>query len=363
MPRTTFATDDLRAALEAGVIDAATHHNLENFLAERARGGEAAPRFDVVNVLWYMGALIVIGSMSLFSTTAFGLWGAPSLIVTSLAYGLVFTAAGASLWRRGLRTPAGLLVTCAVAMAPLLVFALQLVGGHDPTDAPNYHDFYVWVRSSWLPMELGTIAAALMALLFFPFPFLTMIIAFALWFMSMDLTPWLLRNETFSFEQRANVSLVFGLGVMAAAWLVDLKRWRGGDFAFWLHLAGLLAFWGGLTAQHSGDEIGKAVYCLINFGLVMLSLALMRRAYAIFGAFGLSLYLGHLASDVFRDSILFPFALSAIGVAIIAAGLLFHRYGGQFAAAVGAALPDHVRDLRPVHAREPWEGPAGDARE
>ncbi|MBY6239922.1 hypothetical protein [Methylosinus sp. Sm6] len=356
MPQTTFATDDLRAALEAGVIDASTHHNLEAFLAERASGRESAPRFDVVNVLWYMGALIVISAMSLFSTTAFGLWGAPSLIVTSLAYGLAFTAAGAYLWRRrGLRTPAGLLVTCAVAMAPLLVFALQLAGGHDPTEAPNYHDFYVWVRSSWLPMELGTMAAALIALIFFPFPFLTMIIAFALWFMSMDVTPWLLRSEAFSFEQRANVSLVFGLVVMAAAWLIDLKRWRGGDFAFWLHLSGLLAFWGGLTAQHSGDEIGKALYCLINFGLVTLSLVLMRRAYAVFGAFGLSLYLGHLASEVFQDSILFPFALSAIGVAIIATGLLFHRYGARLAGAIGAALPDQLRDLRPAHARDARE--------
>lgn len=291
--------------------------------------------------------------MSLFSTTAFGLWGAPSLIVTSLAYGVLFTAAGAYLWRRrGLRTPAGLLVTCAVSMAPLLIFALQLAGGHDPTDAPNYHDFYVWVRSSWLPMELGTIAAALIALIFFPFPFLTMIIALALWFMSMDLTPWLARSEAFGFEQRANVSLVFGLVVIAAAWLVDLKRWRGGDFAFWLHLAGLLAFWGGLTAQHSGDEAGKAVYCAVNLGLVMLALALVRRAYAIFGAFGVSLYLGHLASEVFRDSILFPFALSAIGVAIIAAGLLFHRYGARLAGVVGGVLPDQLRNLRPAHARD-----------
>jgi hypothetical protein len=352
MPRTKFAIDDLSAALDAGVIDAPTHEKLASFLAARQTGREEAPRFDIVNVLWYMGALIVISAMSLFSTTAFGLWGASSLIVTSLAYGAAFTAAGAHLWRRrGLRTPAGLLVTCAVAMAPLLVFALQLAGGNDPTEPANYHDFYVWIRSSWLPMELGTIAAALTALIFFPFPFLTMIIAFALWFMSMDLTPWLLRSEAFSFEQRANVSLVFGVAVMAAAWLIDLKRWRNGDFAFWLHLSGLLAFWGGLTAQHSGDEIGKAVYCAVNLGLVALSLALLRRAYAIFGAVGVTLYLGHLASDVFRDSILFPFALSAIGVAMIAAGLLFHRYGAKLAAVVATALPDRLRDLRPAHAR------------
>lgn len=349
---------DLRAALDAGVIDASTYERLANFLngRERAPGVEPsgpAPRFDIVNVLWYMGALIVMGAMSLFSTTAFGLWGPRALMATSIAYGLVFLLAGGYLWRsRGLRTPGGLLVTCAVSMAPLAIFAIQLLNGHDPTETTPYKDFYVWIRASWLPMELGTIAAALFALVFFPFPFLVMIVAFALWLMSMDLTPWLLQSESFSFEQRANVSLLFGLFIIAVAWLVDLKRWRSGDFAYWLHLFGIMTFWGGLTSQHSGGEIGKAVYCALNVGLVLLSLLLVRRVYAVFGAIGVSLYLGHLANEVFKDSILFPFALSGIGVLIIAAGLLFHRYGPKLAGLVGDVLPDYVRDMRPAHARD-----------
>jgi hypothetical protein len=148
------------------------------------------------------------------------------------------------------------------------------------------------------------------------------------------------------------VSVAFGLLVLIAAWLVDLRRWRSGDFAYWLHLFGMLSFWGGLTAQHGGGEIGKAVYCLINVGLVFLSLFLMRRVYAVFGAIGVSLYLGHLANEVFNDSILFPFALSGIGVAIIAAGLLFHRYGDAIGASLGRTLPVGVREFRPAHARE-----------
>lgn len=347
---------ELRAALDAGVIDASTYERLANFLSERERasGAEpsAAPRFDVVNVLWYMGALIVMGAMSLFSTTAFGLWGPRALMTTSIAYGFVFLLAARSLWRRGLRTPGGLLVTCAVSMAPLAIFAIQLLNGHDPTETTPYKDFYIWIRAGWLPMELGTIAAALFALIFFPFPFLVMIVAFALWFMSMDLTPWLLQTESFSMQQRANVSLLFGLFIIAVAWLVDLRRWRSGDFAYWLHLFGIMTFWGGLTAQHSGGEIGKAIYCAINVGLVLLSLLLMRRVYAVFGAIGVSLYLGHLAEEVFKDSILFPFALSGIGVLIIAAGLLFHRYGPKLAEVVGQVLPDYMRELRPAHARE-----------
>jgi len=354
-----FTIDDIAAAREAGAIDAASFERLAQFLASRqavvAEATSQAPRYDVVNLLWYAGALIVLGAMGMFSTTAFGLWGDKALLVTALVYAALFASAGAFLWRRrGLRTPGGLLVACAVGMTPLAIFALQSMYDVSPAgEARPYRDFYVWIKSSWLPMELGTIGAAAAALLAFPFPFLVMIIAFSLWFMSMDLTPWLMGAEEFSWDQRATVSMYFGLAVIAVAWLVDLKRWRDGDFAFWLHLFGLMAFWGGLTAQHSGNELGKALYCAINVGLIFLSLFLMRRAYAVFGAIGVTTYLSYLASSVFADSILFPFALSGIGVLLIVFGLLFHRYGERIGDTVGELSPPYLRGWRPAHAREP----------
>ncbi len=201
-------------------------------------------------------------------------------------------------------------------------------------------------------MEFGTVAAGLVALAFFPFPFLVMIIAFALWFMSMDLTPWIAGVESFTWDQRATVSMAFGAAMLIVAWGVDLRRWRGGDFAFWLHLFGLMALWGGLTEQNSSAEFGKAIYCLVNVGLIFLSLFLMRRAYAVFGAIGVTLYLGHLADEVFRNSILFPFALSALGVLIIGAGLFFHRHGARIAGALARVLPSFAREFRPAHARD-----------
>lgn len=350
---TTRTLSDLAAARAAGVIDAQTYARLAQFLELRA-APSLRPRYDIVNLLWYAGALIVLGAMGMFSTTAFGLWGDRALLATALAYAALFTLSGAYLWRgRGLRTPGGLLVACAVGMAPLAIFAVQGMFGESPAGAERpYRDFYIWVKSSWLPIELGTIAAALLALAAFPFPFLVMIIAFALWFMSMDLTPWLMNVEHFTWDQRATVSIYFGLAMLALAWLVDLRRWRGGDFAFWLHLFGLMAFWGGLTAQHSGDEFGKAVYCAVNVALIFMSLFLMRRAYAVFGAVGVTLYLGHLASEVFKESVLFPFALSGIGVLLIVFGLLFHRYGGALSAAMGELTPAGLLRMRPAHARD-----------
>lgn len=62
-------------------------------------------------------------------------------------------------------------------------------------------------------------------------------------------------------------------------------------------------------------------------------------------------YLGYLPEGVFKDSFLFPFALSGIGVLVIGAGLLFHRYGDALAAFLGRFL-ETLRGLRPVHARD-----------
>jgi hypothetical protein len=168
--------------------------------------------------------------------------------------------------------------------------------------------------------------------------------------MSMDLTPWIFGGSHFDWETRRKVSVWFGLGVIIVAWIVDY-RGRGGDFAFWLHLFGLMAFWGGITATESSSEVGKALYCLLNVGLLLLAIILMRRVYAVFGAIGISLYLGHLADVVFKNSLLFPFALSLMGVAVIAIGLLYHRKQEVISAWLTAHLPDAVLRLRPAHAQ------------
>src|SRR6185312_15414298 len=104
----------------------------------------------------------------------------------------------------------------------------------------------------------------------------------------------------------------------------DLTR-RGKDFAFWLHLCGLLAFWGGLSLLDSGSALAKFGYCVINVVLLLLAVFLGRKAYAVFGALGIALYLGDLSSSVFKDSALFPFALSFLGIVVIALGLLYYR--------------------------------------
>jgi len=346
---------DLKRAVDQGLITDDQRQALWTFLTPVDQSSAApapAPRFDVAHLLWYAGALIVIGAMGLFTSLAFATWGGAALMTTALIYGLLFILLGNALWRRNLRTPGGLCLAIAVTMAPLFVFGLQEeFGWWSHEDPGDYRDFYHWIKASWLPMELATITAGLMAITFYRFPFLIAPIAVALWFMSMDLVPWFFGADWNSWEQRRLLSLWFGLAMLVLAWLVDLRLSKEGDFAFWLHLFGLFAFWGGLTLMDSDSEVGKAIYCLINTVLLALGVFLQRRAYAVFGAFGVAGYLNHLAQDIFQNSLLYPFALSLIGVLILGAGIFYHKKQDTIRKGLKKHLPAGLQALRPAHAQ------------
>lgn len=202
---------DLVRAAAAGVLAPEQATALWQWLdSEPAR--DMRPRFDLVHVLWCAGALIVIGAMGLFTTLAFAQLGGAVLALIAIVYAVIFTAAGDRLWRRGLRVPGGLLITVAVTMATLFTFGTQeALGWWTHADPGNYRDFYVWIRASWLPLELATIVALLVALHFYRFPFLVAPLAFALWFMSMDLVPWVFGKAWDSWEQRK-------IGSVSACW-------------------------------------------------------------------------------------------------------------------------------------------------
>ena len=48
---------------------------------------------------------------------------------------------------------------------------------------------------------------------------------------------------------------------------------------------------------------------------------------------------------------MFPFALTLVGIAVIALGLLYHSKQAAIAAWIEANIPDALRKLRPAHAR------------
>jgi hypothetical protein len=347
---TRLTRSDLDAAAGAGLIGADQAESLWAFLRGRERH-DMRPRFDLTHLLWYAGALIVMGAMGLFSAEAWSRYGGFTLAAIAAGYAIAFAATGAHLWHaRDLKTPGGLLITVAVVMVPVAIYGIQdsLGWWEYGRGGPRY--FFPWAKSSRLFMEIGTVAASLVALRFFRFPFITMPLAAALWFLSIDLAPWLFGEAWTSWDRQKILSVAFGLAMLAVAWRVDVAS--RGDFAFWLHLFGLAAAWGGLSAMESDSDLGRGLYCLVNILMLFLSVFLMRRAYAVFGALGIAFYLIDLAHRVFKDSLLFPLALSLVGIVMIALGLLYFRRRQVVTAWIDRRMPRRLQALRPAHARE-----------
>jgi hypothetical protein len=330
-----ISSKDLQRAVEVGILQPGQDQALLAWLQQRP---DHEASFQLSHVAYYFGALLIIAAMGWLLNEAWLGIGDPALLVITATYMTLFTLAGRSLWQRGLQIPGGLLGAVAVSLTPLLIFAIERLTGlwvqGDQQD--DYQHYYTLVQGGWLAMEVATLVAGLAMLRLLPFPFIVMPMAIALWFMSMDLTE-VLYGEAFKWADRCVVSVWFGLAVLVVALWVDGRTEK--DFAFWGYLAGLLAFWGGLSLMDSDSEWSKAAYCLINLGLMGLAVLLRRPLFMVFGALGVAGYLGYLSYHVFGDSLLFPLVLTLIGLGLIALGIAYQKRREALTGALRANLP------------------------
>jgi len=341
---------DLDGAVDAGILTAAQADRLADFLGARVPAASERPRFSFVHVLYYLGGLIAIGAMSLFMTISWASYGPWSGVLFSVAYGVLFIALTHYFHeRKHLAVPAGITATLAVVMVPLAIFCVQYALGYWSVDRP-YRDFHVYIDGRWLLMELGTLAIGLLFFWRYRFPFMLMPIALTLWYMSMDIVP-VLFSDWNDWEIRKFVSLWFGVIMVLIALWVDLRSRFSRDYAFWLYLFGVLAFWGGLSLMRSGSELGKFLYCMVNVAMILFGAAIGRRVFAVFGGLGVAGYLSYLSWRVFKDSLFFPVVLSAIGLAIIGIGVLWQKNETRWSAAVRGVLPAPLRELIEVRAQ------------
>jgi hypothetical protein len=305
---------------------------------------DSAPGFDFTHVLYYLGGLIAIGAMTLFMTLGWEQFGGWGLFFIALLY----AGAGLKLTQhfshRGYAVPAGICATFVVALTPLAVYGLQQGLGLWP-DSHVYRDYHRYIQWHWLYMELATLAVGVAMAWRYKYPFLLMPVAVTLWYLSMDIAAWLAYDWP-DFELRALVSLYFGLLMTLLAFWVDIRsRHSPRDYAFWLYLFGVLAFWCGLTLQESDSEWSKFGYCLINLLLIAVGVTLLRRVFVVFGALGVVGYLAYLSYERFEDSLLFPFILTLLGLGVIYLGILWQKNARRCSDYLQQFLPAAMREL------------------
>ena len=234
---------------------------------------------------------------------------------------------------------------------PLATWAVQhAMGLWPPTGAQDYRVYHAIIDWRWLMLELVTLATGCALLYRWRAPFMLMPIAVTLWYMSMDLAMLLLGLDAGGWSE----------GRLELPQVV-LDRLRGSDdprgFAgrpAQPHAAGLFV----LAVPVRSDDLlgwpdlagvnalaGKLIYLAINLLLVLTGAVLVRRTFTVFGAIGIATVLGDLSWRFFKDSWLFPIALTLIGLAIIYTGIWWSRNEARLSATLRALLPSQINGL------------------
>ena len=314
---------------------------------------EQESAFNLTNVLYYFGGFLALGAMLMFmhlSWKTIGSWGIFSLSLFYIAIGLCLSE---KFHKQSLMIPSGICAIFVIFLTPLAIYAFQFGMGWWSGDTID-HDDHLFLLSKWLYqwnwfyIELGALAVAVILAERYRYAFMVIPIAVALWYIAVDMTTMLTGGMP-HFTLSALVSLYFGLVFILLAFWVDLKSKSTIDYAFWLYLIGVITFWGGMTAQETNTELLKFLYLCINLLMMGLGVILMRKEFDVFGAIGSSIYLGHLTSQVFQDSLLYPLALTIIGFLIIYLGTLWQKNAELITRKAQSILPKQIRELLQSH--------------
>jgi len=330
----------INKAVEAKIINDKQAQDLIAFFKKLPEHG---PDFNLTNVLYYFGGLIAIGAMTLFMNIGWEIYGGWGILFLSLSYAVLGIALTHHFHGLDYIIPAGICATFVICLTPLAIYRFQQGMGWWPGDAV-YQDYHFYIRWNWIFMELGTLAIGVILAYIYRYPFMIMPIAVTLWYMSMDII-FFINGDEYTYELGAMVSMYFGLIMTLIAFWVDIRSGQGADYAYWLYIFGVLAFWGGLTSQDADTELSRLCYLGINLFLILIGVILNRKVFVIFGAIGTCLYLGHLSYVVFQDSYFFPVALTAIGFAIIYLGILWQKHEAKLTAKLRNILPQSLRHL------------------
>ncbi|MDH5632936.1 MAG: DUF2157 domain-containing protein [Gammaproteobacteria bacterium] len=332
--------NSLQEAVKSNIITSVQAEQLLLFLKNQSAGG---PVFDLTHVLYYFGGLIAISAMTLFMNLGWETFGGWGIVVISLIYAGIGIKLTNVFGKKGYKVPAGICATFVVALTPLVLYGLQQGLGVWP-DETAYRDYHRYIKWHWLYMELGTLAVGSIVVWKYRYPFLVMPIAVTLWYLSMDVTA-MLSGGDYDWALRKLVSMYSGLLMIGLAFWIDIRSRKTADYAFWIYIFGVMAFWGGMSLLSSDSELSKFIYFCINIFMIGIGALLVRRVFVVFGALGSCGYVGHLASSLFNNSWLFPISLTVIGLLVIYLGILWQKHERAITEKSRKFLPTQIREL------------------
>lgn len=335
-----YTDEQLEEAVKNNIFSA---EQIDKFREQVKNSAGNVTKFQ--KVLYYGGGLLIISAMTWLMGTSWNNFGDIGITIISALYIVVFLIAGYILFfKKDLEIAGGLLFSVSIAVVPLFVFSLMRIFDFWPEEW-QYEYYYSWVRGKWIILELSLILAALPILIKTKFPFHVFLIAGSLWFFSMDIVPIIYKETYITWTERAHISMIFGLIIIGIGYFADIKFKK--DYSFWLYLFGSMTLTAGLSVFYNENTFKLALLCFSNIILILFSIFINRNVFLVFGTIGLIEFLGRISWIFFQDSVLFPFALTIIGILLISSGIFFQKNKKTIEEKFVNKLPSFILKLRP----------------
>ncbi|MGH7688234.1 MAG: hypothetical protein ACREN3_01360 [Gemmatimonadaceae bacterium] len=276
---------------------------------------------NAVTVAYYVGAAAVVFAFGWYVVDRWNALGPTGVLMIALLYGAIFAFTARYLDRLGFRTAAAVATLLTVAMTPLVAWALLKLTGlwYEPGSiaaGPYLQRVDLLEALRWIPIELTTALAALVALRRVHFALLALPVAAALPVVLAQAMP-LCMDPEIAGEMTGWLSIVSGVLLLVCGYWVDRHPRDDEDYARWVFLAGLVTLMVGVFGAWSDAGYERHGLPALAVGLFALSLFLRRPMFLLFGAVGFVSYLGYLAFDVFRSALSFPIVLATFGICVI----------------------------------------------
>ena len=316
----------LEAAVRDGII---TREQLEALLALEAREqlqrGEPRRGLNVVTIAYWAGAIAVLFALGWFLAARWRQLGAGGVFVVSALYAAAFVGAARWLIRQRFRTAASFATVLVVATVPVLAWSVINLAGwwYEPPNAYLNLNSDVRLMTRWIPIDIATLVAALIALRLVRFSLLSAGAAISFWYLVLHLAPMVI-GKRLVMSTEGWTALVIGACLLTCGGVVLVFQ-RGQqadedseDYAFWPFVIGFFAL-GMATVELWPSHRSVVPHAMLAAGLVSvaLSLRIRRREFLVAGAVGFVGYLAWLAFDVFRQTLGFPIVLAGFGLTVI----------------------------------------------
>ncbi|HET7373319.1 MAG TPA: monovalent cation/H(+) antiporter subunit G [Gemmatimonadaceae bacterium] len=321
----------LDRGVERGIITAEQRDALLALELEAPRSAVEAKRgFNAVSVAYWTGGIAVLCAFAWFLISRWEALGPGGVLAVSLVYALLLVVMARVLSNNGFRYAAAVSTVLAVGMTPLVTWSvLALTGWWDQFPDIRRSDFrgaeFDWQNVRWLPIDLTTILAALIALRRVRYGVLALPLAIATAAIGIHGIS-LVFDLDVANELGPRLAMLLAVALLSIGYALDRRVTDGEDYAIWFYAAGLVSTAAAILGfLDRSTAVAAHSMLLLSVLFAVAALQMRRKLFLAAAAIGFLGYLAYLTFDVFRKTLGYPILLATSGLVIILLAVWIQR--------------------------------------